>query len=554
MNDERTIYAAKAISQIPRLLSQLDRNPYSPTYGSFDRSYWHDKGSDFSNADQQLGALVLALVYSCDYPGNPYYGQAKIRDWAISGLDFLSRIQHADGSFDEHYPRERGWAGPTAFLVYYGGEALRILSDEMAELVRERVRHTIHRAALSIVKGQAEEDLLANHHALACLAVWSAYELLEDPALKNGFDRLWKGFLELHDAQEGWSMEYDGADPGYQSATVSFLAKLLELRTDPRLEDVVRQSIEFCSFFIYPDGTYGGSIGSRHTSHFYPHGFELMAKTNDLALAMASRMSKSLQEGKLVPPDIMSDRYIVLRMVEYLLAYKDSAVRTAKRSLLPCESGPFVRYFSNARLWVANHKNNYIVSNLGKGGVLKVFDRQRGRLILCDGGVLGKLKSNAVITSQWTNPAYQIQQTGQDWEVRGHLQQTPSQKPFTLVTHLLFRLALLTLGRSPAFSHWLKGRIRKIMMLDTKPIPFAFKRKMILNPDKLIIVDELKIVGRLTLTDLLIGDEFLVRHVPQSQYFQMHELETSAQRMSAEQLSDLNQKRELSIRREIRTV
>ena len=85
---------------------------------------------------------------------------------------------------------------------------------------------------------------------MACLAVWKAYELLEDPALKDGFERLLQGFLSYHNAEEGWSREYDGVDPGYLSATVSFLAKIYQSNPDPNIFEVLQQSVEFCSYFV----------------------------------------------------------------------------------------------------------------------------------------------------------------------------------------------------------------------------------------------------------------------------------------------------------------
>ena len=42
----RATYAEKAMAQIPRLLSNLDRNPYSPTYGCLHRDYWVNRTSD----------------------------------------------------------------------------------------------------------------------------------------------------------------------------------------------------------------------------------------------------------------------------------------------------------------------------------------------------------------------------------------------------------------------------------------------------------------------------------------------------------------------------
>src|SRR5579862_9520935 len=118
MNTNRNVYVEKTLPQVYRLLGNLDRNSYSPSYGSFHRDYWHDKATDYSDADRQYGVHALALLYKFDFPGSPYKGQTKIRAWTIAALDFWTSQQHSDGSFDEHYPFERGWVGGTAFSTY----------------------------------------------------------------------------------------------------------------------------------------------------------------------------------------------------------------------------------------------------------------------------------------------------------------------------------------------------------------------------------------------------------------------------------------------------
>jgi len=50
MEELRNIYALKAVTQIPRILSLEDRNPFSKTYGCFDRRFWLDKAADFPTA------------------------------------------------------------------------------------------------------------------------------------------------------------------------------------------------------------------------------------------------------------------------------------------------------------------------------------------------------------------------------------------------------------------------------------------------------------------------------------------------------------------------
>ena len=172
MNELRHVYAEKALVQIPRLLGNQDRNAFSPTYGCFHRDYWLDKTSDFADAVRQFGVQSLALVYAYDFPGNIYIGQPKVRDWAIAGMNFWAAIQHSDGSFDEFYPYERGWVGPTAFTSFTVIEAFKILEGEIPQEKAEKIRGAISRAAYLIAAGESEEDHLANHHAMACLAVW----------------------------------------------------------------------------------------------------------------------------------------------------------------------------------------------------------------------------------------------------------------------------------------------------------------------------------------------------------------------------------------------
>lgn len=551
MTASRDVYAQKAISQIPRLLSLQDRNPFSPTYGCFHRDYWLYKTSDFPDAVRQFGVQALALVYKHDFPCNVYKGQAKIRDWAIAGLDFWARIQHADGSFDEFYPYERGWAGPTSFTTYTAIEAYRLLENEIPTDVGRRVLGAIRRAAYFIAAGESEEDRLANHHAVACLAVWKAYELLGDPALKAGFESLWQGFLRYYNQEEGWTVEYDGVDPGYLSATVSFLAKIYQANPDSAIFDILHKLVEFCSFFIYPNGFYGGSLGSRNTLHFYPHGFEILAGKIPLAAAVAERMLQALAEGKLVPPEIMSDRYVFYRVPEFLQAYLDYTSRPTELPPLPYEQEPFSRYFPQARIFVANRPQRYVIANLAKGGVVKVFDRREERLLFNDCGLIGRLTDGRVVTSQWVDPDYECKADEQGWEVSGYLHTVPSTKVFTPFKNILFRSALVGLGWSPRFSHLLKGNIRNTLMLGQRPVPIHFNRRMRLEGETIILSGELHLADKVRLTALAVGDEFFVRYVPQSQYFQSQELDAQGYRLDKSHVRVLNDGQAIIIRRVI---
>ncbi len=526
MENFRNVYAKKAISQIPRLLGNQDRNPYSPTYGCFHRDYWLDKTSDFPDAVRQFAVHALALVYQYDFPDNIFKGQPKIRDWAIAGLEFWASIQHKDGSFDEFYPFERGWVGPTAFTAYTSIEAYQILEAGMPAIKKEKIRHAIKKAAYCIIKGETEEDHLANHHAMACLAVWKAWELLGDEKLKNGYHRLWDTFLTYHYADEGWSREYDGVDPGYLSATISFLSKIYKTNPDPAILKVLQESTAFSAYFVYPNGFYAGSMGSRNTLHFYPHGYEIISKEVPLAKSIAEKMLKGLSEDKLVSPEIISDRYVVYRVPEFLLSYLDYTTPEEKLPLLPSEQEPFSKYFDRSRIFVAVEQNKYIIANLAKGGVLKIFDRKSENLLLNDCGIIGELADGKVVTSQWVDPTYQCNANENFFEVEGLLNVVPSNKLFTPVKNIIFRVVLILLGWNPGLSHWMKGRIRKTLIMGQKKIPVAFKRRMDIKNGKAIIVTEIILQKKIKFKRLSIGDEFFVRYVPQSRYFQSQEFET----------------------------
>jgi hypothetical protein len=549
--DLRAVYLEKALGQVPRLLSLLDRNPFSPTYGCFHREYWLDKAIDFPDAMAQFSVQALALVYTRALPGNVYFGQPKVRDWTIAALDYWARIQHADGSFDEFYPYERGWAGPTGFTLYAAIEAYQLLDGALPPEVAARVLAAIRRAAHFMAAGEAEQDHLANHHALACLAVRRAYELLGDSELQRAYERLWQGFLKYQHRAEGWSTEYDGADPGYLSATISFLAKIYQQYPSPEILELAGRAVEFASYFAYPNGYYGGSMGSRQTLHFYPHGVEVFADQIPLAGSLAQRMLEGLDGGALVPPEIMPDRYLGWRVAEFLLAYLDARPRPTVLPALPYERAPFSRWFPDARIYVRRDSRSYLLVNLAKGGVIKLFDTARGRLVYNDCGIVGRLVDGTLVTSQWIDPSYRVKLSDDLVEVEGSLQRMTSTKSFTPARMAAFRALLVTVGRSPRASHLIKGGIRRLLMLGTRSVPLRFRRTIHLEQGGLTVTDTLRRTGKLRVAGLMLGDEFAVRYVPQSRYFQAQELDLRGSVLTPEQVANLNRNGDLEVTRRV---
>ena len=540
MRVDKEEYSKAALDQIPRLLGNMDRNPFSSSYGCFHRDYWLDKTSDFPDAVRQFGTQALALVYSIDIPGNIYFKQKKVLDWTIAAMDFWCSIQHKDGSFDEFYPNERGWVGPTAFTTYSIIESFELIKDEIPIEISNKIKKSIKKAAYFISEGDKEEDHLANHHAMACLAVWKSYKLLGCEDLFTAYKNLWKGFLNYHIAKEGWSIEYDGIDPGYLSATISFLGKIYQDNQDEEIKEVCLSSIETCSYFAYPNGFYAGSLGSRNTLHFYPHGFEIFGKSSQISQLVADKMLEGLSEGKLVPPNIMSDRYVFYRVPEFLQSYMDYSERTEVTNLLPFDKDNLYKFFDIAKVWAKSNDKHYCVVNASKGGVIKIFNKESKKLILNDCGIIGKLDSGRMVTSQWIDPNYSISQNINSCTIKGRLNLVPSNKYFNVQKQIMFRSFLFIFGWYPPLAHSLKGWIRKILMLGSRPIDIWFERSISLSDDGFLVKDKIKNISKFKIINLSIGDEFFVRYVPQSRYFQSQELDIKGKNISNEKIEEIN--------------
>jgi hypothetical protein len=555
----KSIYAEKALAQIPRLLSLQDRNEFSPTYGCFNREYWLCKTVDFPSAIAQFGVHSLALVYTHAMPGNIYYQQPKILAWTLAGMNYWMKIQKRDGSFDEFYPHEHGWAGPTGFLLYAMLDSYRLLGSAFPQEWLPRFREVVHKAALFLGRYD-EAGVLANHHAMALLPLYEAVLFLNDATLRHWFEVRLEDFLS-YCYEEGWCLEYDGADPGYLSATVSFLAKLRKIYQDERLDRVIQRAIEFSSYFVYPNRFYGGSLGSRQTLHFYPHGYELLRREIPLAGVIADEMRLGLQEGKLVPPEIQEDRYFLYRIPEFLQAYidapenedtpsNDSAGQVDPvRPKLPHQGAPFLRYFSGARILATKSHSGYLLVNLAKGGMIKCFN-QKNELIFNDCGLIGRLADGRVVTSAWIDPGYEIQAKQQEFAVQGDCHYLGHQvfNPFTMI---LFRLFMLTLGWSTRLSYSIKGLIRNILTLTQKKSPIRFHRQIILDKEDFFVSDTITIADQSEFTRLNIGDELMLRFVPQSRYFQSQELALTSYTLTSNQLDELNHNKTFTLRRQI---
>ena len=98
-------------------------------------------------------------------------------------------------------------------------------------------------------------------------------------------------------------------------------------------------------------------------------------------------------------------------------------------------------------------------------------------------------------------------------------------------------------------SHFIKGRIRKMLILSGESSPVKFTRTVNWNNHEISIIDQLYIKDNKNLSKVSLGDEFFVRYVPQSRYFQNQELSITGYDLTKTQINSLNKNKEIKVYR-----
>jgi hypothetical protein len=502
-SDGPEVYAREAFRSFPKLLTLVDRNRLSPTYGCFDRQHWHYKTADFPAGMSETGALPLALAFTHRFPGGEaYQGQARLAELAVAAVRFAARSAHRDGSCDDYFPYERA-LGATAFSLYTLAETCLLLGVADADLVAFLARRA------DWLLRHDESGRLANHQALCALALETAARLTGDARFRAGAARRVERVLSWQTA-EGWFWEYEGADPGYQTATVDFLAKYTAASGDRRLLAPLARAVDFCRHFVHPDGSYGGGYGSRNTYSVFPAGFEILAPEIPAAAAVAAALRRGMAAGRRAYAD--DDRIFFHYVWDYLQAFLQHRPLAGP----PADLGPRTRHFPEARLYVRDEPGCYAVVALGKGGVLAVFDEHRR--LYSDHGLVGRLDDGRVVVSQLVDD-YATRVDGDVVTVEGRFGYARRLVP-TPWRQIAFRLFTLTVGRlAPDL---VRRLLQRLLIVGKRRAPLAFRRTIrFRHPPTL--VDEVwwdADAGGRSLTALYAGTDHTAIYVATSQVFQ----------------------------------
>ena len=448
----------RALVEIPKLLTLLDRTSLSQTYGCFDRSYWHYRITDFPCGMSQEFVLPLALAWSIDRPDNPYFHSPTIRTWVEAGIRYAARSSHADGSCDDYYPFERA-TGAAAFSLYAFLEAMIIVGLEGdAEIDRFLIRRGfwlgMHR----------ERGELSNHEALivACL------DRLGERYGRDRFEGLLRQRLVRllsWQSAEGWFSEYGGADVGYLSLTIGLLADLDQRRPDLDLRGPLGAAIRFFALFVHPDGTVGGEYSSRATLNFFPHGFEIAGAWMPEALAVNDQALVPLAQDRM--PCYSDDRIVGHHLWSWLLAYL--AFRAERpEPQVPAEGR---HWFSEAQLLVDRRDGMVLIAALGRGGVFKLF--RNASLVVSDTGPSLQLDQKGRVAVTHLDGGATIRVDDDEIAVDGRFAWAKTAR-LTPVKNVALRLMMLSFGWF--CPNLVRHLLQRVLVTGRAEAPFRYRR------------------------------------------------------------------------------
>lgn len=262
LNDNLTTIGNRVL---PRILTQICRDPGSPFWGCCDRNWWHYKIRDFPSAILQQAGYTIAL--SGEAATNNAYS-AELKTLARGTCRFWNQRAQLHGAFEEYYPYEQGYP-PVAFSTLAVAKLCRDGVTTLPEVLAGF--EVASRQLLSRFESEASNQQVAGTAALAIIRVINP-ELVPELALKTLLNRT----LDLQKA-EGWFNEYDGPDLGYLSVTMDCLWDIYDTTGDERYHSAILKAFEYLSWFVL--GPIGGAQihNSRNTDYIVPYGIARLA-------------------------------------------------------------------------------------------------------------------------------------------------------------------------------------------------------------------------------------------------------------------------------------
>ena len=533
-------YAPLVLAEVPRLIGNLDREPQSRSYGSFNRTHWSWKFCDFPVMMPQIAAYPLALLWRHPFD-SAYCGNARLLEWIHGAVTYVCAQQRRNGSYDSVGPFTQDH-GNTMFMTYLLTEVRALLGSSMDDKLAARVDAAVAAGAGFGLRSHEDYAFISNHQALYALAFRNAASLTNDSRFAARAAANIERILG-HQSTEGWYEEYGGSDPGYETLGLFYLATYWQRQPDAALLDSLTRSVGFLSHFVHPDGGLGGAYASRHTSLYMPGGLEILSASVPDAAAVAEFIGARLGSGAVVTPQTTDAENLGVISYTYLAACLAPPSGAPAPPPLPLQRLDGIERFPKSGLTVVGTPAYYAVVNVSKGGVCRAFDKSSGQMSYEDAGYVADINGRRY-ASQLAGMSqageigdpHQIASTGRFAEVRQALP--------TPLNWIVLRIANLTLFRSLALGAWVRRKILARLILGRTPGPLELTRTIAWDATGFRIQDQLAALDGAQLDALVLARSFTAIHMGSAKYFHPADLAAVESPVDGERLrAELNARR-----------
>ncbi len=475
-------YARLVLPQLARARALQDANPASPTCGCCDRNYWKYKTlTSYPSAPFQQLAWPFALLATHPPTDLSSADAVDLRRRAIAAARFWCQCQHPDGSCDEWYRNEHSYC-PTAFTTLAMAQTLLLLREHISAADCDHIITHLNRAADWLAPRFNPEVM--NQNLAATAAAWSLHRLTGDPRCREQATATWQRTL-THFDDEGWFLEYGGADLGYTTLALDLLAVL---HRDQFPADVLGTSAKTCDFLAtFPAGDLAGGLGSRGTEHNFPFGVEYFAYHHASARTVAARLRVAFDADLLRTPASADDRYLA-----YFYLPQFALAATLELADLPDAPAPADVHHEHSGLALYHLPGGDIVCALRRQGAFNLItpDNQLCRNF---GYWIETVGRSCWTTCRYNPDALDIEalpnSTG--WTIRGSLARVADELPLAGGAALFHAFCEHVL-RWPRLAEWAQQRIKARKITKREDVPLTFERTIRRVDGTLHITDVLR--------------------------------------------------------------
>ena len=491
MKPPEYIFRDEICKSLPRVLSLIETDETSLTYGMGDRYHWAWGLIDFGNGTfQGLANGFSRLWISGLWP------YSTSTEKFIEKINALFRgaknLTRKDGSLEEAFPNEGSYC-VTALVAYDLLVTIDLLHDLINEELKNEWLKIVSPMILFLVRSDETHALISNHLATAVAALVRWSKMVGGGQDENSkADSLLERILS-NQSSEGWFKEYEGADPGYQSLCTYYLADVHLNRKDLNLLDPLRKSVQFLWHFAHPDGSFGGHYGSRSTRFFYPGGLVALSEEMPEAHSLSEFMAESISEQRVVGLSGMDEPNLAPMFNSYAWAASLETKSPLQNTtalpdrILPCKAKqPFRRNFAEAGILVDRGVDHYTVLNYKKGGVVQHYSRDK--LHHVDTGIVIRAPNQKLGSNQFHDVEQRIELNDSKVVITSQVAEM-SKKTISPAKFLILRILCLTVFRFSLIREFVKRKLVKYLITKPKLWPIWNTREIYLGKD-LSIEDE----------------------------------------------------------------